>query len=241
MNINKFPEIAFGTQNIRSFNVTGHNDQTFKKIQCILKGKEDIIFLSNLRLNSINQISMVENITKKLLFYGYEFYHNSKNANRGAGILIASKLGVKIMGTEMDDGGNFLLLKIELKGHTITVGCVYGPNINENIGVYEDLLEKLTIMQNNTIILGGDWNCTWDTRGVDLNIDCLNMAAIPSKRRSEKLKNLSAHFKLTEPYRAIHPNRREYTYIPAVRENTNRSRLDFFLISDHLLSSVGDC
>ena len=32
-----------------------------------------------------------------------------------------------------------------------------------------------------TFILGGDWNRTWDT-----NIDVLDMAAIPSKLRSEK-------------------------------------------------------
>ena len=76
--------------------------------------------------------------------------------------------------------------------------------------------------------MGGDWNCTVDCRNVDLNIDVLNMAGIPSKLRSEKVKYIFTKYKLTDPYRYFYPNKREFTYIPANLDATNRSRLDFF-------------
>ena len=96
-------------------------------------------------------------------------------------------------------------------------------------------------MNKQNIVLGGDWNCTWDCRGVESNLDCLNMAAIPSKRRSEKLKNISDTFMIQDPFRCLYPNKREFSYVPAALDYTNRSRLDFFLISISLLEILFDC
>jgi len=81
-------------------------------------------------------------------------------------------------------------MDITINNFKLTVGSVYGPNINENITVFNDLLNGLSEMDLTNTVLGGDWNCTWDSRNVELNIDCLNMVSIPSKRRSEKLINI---------------------------------------------------
>ena len=79
--------------------------------------------------------------------------------------------------------GNFILLKCKINNKLMCIGSVYGLNIDENILVYEQLQKGVLEMGCETFIPGGDWNCTWDT-----NIDVLDMAAIPSKLRSEKLK-----------------------------------------------------
>ena len=89
--------------------------------------------------------------------------------------------------------------------------------------------------------MGGDWNCTVDCRNVDLNIDVLNMAGIPSKLRSEKVKNIFTKYKLADPYRYFYPNKREFTYIPANLDATNRSRLDIFGVSENLVTKIGSC
>ena len=44
------------------------------KIYSIVKNKDDIIFLSDTRLNSTNQISGLNDLEKKLAFLGYNFY-----------------------------------------------------------------------------------------------------------------------------------------------------------------------
>ena len=89
--------------------------------------------------------------------------------------------------------------------------------------------------------MGGDWNCTVDCRNVDLNIDVLNMAGIPSKLRSEKVKYIFTKYKLTDPYRYFYPNKREFTYIPANLDATNRSRLNLFGVSETLVTKIGSC
>ena len=187
---NNLLKLSFASQNVRSLNVTSSADIQETKINCIAKSKSDVIFLSDLRLNSIIQKSAVENISKKFLFLGYEFFHNSLTSNRGVGILIRSQLGAVVGGTDSDPEGNFLILNVTVGDTEFTIGSVYGPNINDNIPVFDSLLAAVSSMRKEKIILGGDWNCTWDERDAASNIDCFDMAAIPSRRRSEKLKTV---------------------------------------------------
>ena len=123
----------------------------------------------------------------------------------------------------------------------ITIGSIYGPNINDNIPVFDDLNAQINSIKKELIVLGGDWNCTWDCRDVGSNIDCFEMASIPSKRRSEKLRELCNACNITDPFRCLYPNRKDFTYVPAVREYSNRSRLDYFLISENIINKVQDC
>ena len=56
-----------------------------------------------------------------------------------------------------------------------------------------------------------------------------------------KINSNEQNLKLTDLYRFLYPNKTKFSYIPAKVANTNRSRLDFFLISESLLPWVGDC
>jgi hypothetical protein len=47
--------------------------------------------------------------------------------------------------------------------------------------------------------------------------------------------------RLVDPYRHLYPDNREYTYIPFAAGAMNRSRLDFFLISDSICDVLIDC
>jgi hypothetical protein len=48
-------------------------------------------------------------------------------------------------------------------------------------------------------------------------------------------------FALTDPFRAIHPNKSAFSYSPFGTQRKNRSRIDFFLISTGILSAVTKC
>ena len=113
------------------------------------------------------------------------------------------------------------------------IGSICGLNINENILVYEQLQKGVLEMGCETFILGGDWNRTWDT-----NIDVLDMAAIPSKLRSEKFKKMCKTLKITDPYQVLYPNKLEYTYIPAALHHTNRSRINFFCVLTVVINNI---
>ena len=86
--------------------------------------------------------------------------------------------------------------------------------------------------------MGGDFNATYDCSDVNINIDVLNMVNIPSSRRSNRIKVMCTNLSLIDPYRLLYPNTRDYTFTPMGENQLNRSRLDFFLISDHFSELV---
>ncbi|MFN9999524.1 MAG: hypothetical protein ACK559_00210, partial [bacterium] len=64
------------------------------------------------------------------------------------------------------------------------------------------------------------------------------MANAPNLNHSKLLKKLCDDFELCDPFRTKFPNRLEFTYLPRNALKKNRSRIDFFIISCSLYSSV---
>ena len=231
-----FPELNFSAQNTLSMNVSTKCKKTDQKITAITKERSEIIFLSDIRLNTSNQSYSSHDLEKKFAFKGYDFFHNSKGSSRGVGILLSKKLDYTINIARYDPSDNYLLLHVTISNYKMILGAVYGPNGNED-NFYEMLDGELEILERAPTILGGDWNATWDNSDVNLNMDVLNMVNIPSRVRSNRIGALSSKFKLTEPFRILNPNKVEFTYVPNAAANTNRSRIDYFLISENILAS----
>jgi hypothetical protein len=55
------------------------------------------------------------------------------------------------------------------------------------------------------------------------------------------LERLCTKFELTDPYRALYPFKRDFTYSPFGQVRLNRSRIDFFITSSTLINAVSDC
>jgi exonuclease III len=179
-------------------------------------------------------------IGKSFGFRGYNFIHNSTINSRGVGILISNKLKATIHNTHKDLDCNILILDVTIHGKRLTLGSVYGPNTDVE-EFFDYIRHTCEAFSNRHIIIGGDWNTTVDSRPANSNIDTINMAYIPSKRRSRWLDNLCTHLGLSDPYRHFYPDRREFTYIPNAAANQNRSRLDFFLVTHDILLSAKNC
>ncbi len=94
---------------------------------------------------------------------------------------------------------------------------------------------------NLPTVLGGDFNTTWDDRHISVNLDTHAMQNIPSIFRTNKLRELCTSFDLVDPYCALYPNKRDYTFVPSAVDNLNRSRIDMFLINVRLLPHVKNC
>ena len=116
VNIHNF-DLNFSTQNVRSLNISTKNIITEQKILAIVKGGNDIIFLSDLRLNSRIQHVACSELIKTFYLHGYKFIHNSTISSRGVGILINRKVldNIIVHSINRDVNCNYVLLDIEFK------------------------------------------------------------------------------------------------------------------------------
>jgi exonuclease III len=76
---------------------------------------------------------------------------------------------------------------------------------------------------------------------VNVNLDVHAMQNIPSVFRTNKIRSLCANFNLVDPFRSLYPNKKDFTYVPSVVDNLNRSRIDFFMITVTLIPYVKNC
>jgi len=221
-------------------NISTKTDATEKKILYVTKNNDDLIFLSDTRLNSNVQKAAMHDLQKKLQMRGYKFEANSKTSSRGVMILISNKLDFEVESIISCDTGNYLLIGAKIKGRKVTVGAVYGPNEDDR-NFFSNLIRDLKLLGNENIIIGGDWNATIDNGPVEHNLDIINMVNLPSRLRSNWLLNLSEELDLVDPYRIFYPNKRDFTFIPSGLQQINRSRLDFFLMSKSIVPCCLSC
>jgi len=139
-----------------------------------------------------------------------------------------------------DQAENILFMDVSLNGHNVILGSIYGPN-NTGREFYRFINGVLGETAGSYTVIGGDWNTVLDPQPVQYNIDILNMTAIPNPVNSGLLRDMCTQYNLSDPFRVLYPNKKDYTYSPFGDIRRNRSRLDFFLISNNLIPSVDHC
>ncbi len=90
----------------------------------------------------------------------------------------------------------------------------YGPN-HDNKDFYTEIDTLLSQDSSILAVLGGDWNASYSTRATADNINIRNMRNPPSLARSAWIQQICAKRKLSDPFRALHPSLKEYTYCAA--------------------------
>jgi exonuclease III len=174
------------------------------------------------------------NSTKK-----YQFLFNSSKSSRGVGMLIDNSLSSLVQHIYKCPSENILGVKLLIDSSPILLISIYGPNDND-MSFYSNLSALIADNPDVPVIVGGDWNTTYSTSDPNRNPDVLYMKTIPSKIRSGWLNELCIEFELSDPFRAFHPTKRDFTFIPRGNKK-NRSRLDFFLISNSIIPFVQRC
>jgi exonuclease III len=169
----------------------------------------------------------------------YSLYHNSTRNKRGVGILIDKNLDYNVIDSYKDPDENILGLRISVNEYVLWIVSIYGPNTND-VNFFENIRNLVIGAGTDPVVIGGDWNATVCCINSHDNIDTLYMAAPPSIFRSQKIRDISYECKLTDPFRALWPEEKDFTYIPRTGAR-NRSRLDFFLVSDSILNCVSKC
>ncbi len=233
-------------QNCNSLNLTGLSSNFELKLMAIVESRADVIFLCDTRVISSQGVSCdlrIKNFLRDNKNRKYQAYLNSNSNSRGTIVLIANDLDYTIIREYRDPGENYLIGHAMINGIEYGLGAIYGPNhtsrdFYRNI---DSVVSDLLVNNVTNIVLGGDWNTTWDRRPVVSNIDTFQMSGLPNPKNSELLSNICAKHKLIDPFRALYPIRKEFTYSPFGHVRLNRSRLDFFVVSETLIPNIGDC
>jgi len=214
-----------------------------KKIYGIVGLQTDLIFLSDIRLCNADGISNSNELRNSFRcnpIEQYKFYGHSRSNKRGVGILIKHNSPISVIDQRTDEEDNLLVLKVGIGGKEFLCGSIYGPN-RLNANFFADIRRILIEWRDIPFIFGGDWNCVYScSLGAD-NIDIFNMRSPPQITHSKLLKKICMDFSCSDPFRIKYPNRREFTYFPKDAVKNNRSRLDFFIASNEILSNISEC
>jgi exonuclease III len=154
--------------------------------------------------------------------------------------LVNKKLGFKKILEHKDLDENILIIRFEKNGAEFVLGSVYGPNSTDRT-FYNNITNFLNQNLNLPVVLGGDWNTTWDNSAPDFNIDLSNMVRPPNAANGKLLRDLATRFNLTDPFRALFPDKIAFSYAPFGTQRKNRARLDFFVISSSLIQNISSC
>jgi exonuclease III len=238
------PPVSISSFNCNSLNMSSLGmDNHLLKIHGIVSLNSDIIFLSDIRLCNTagtSNLSLVNNSFRCNPYCAYKLIANSKMSKRGVGILIKNSIPFSVLREYRDDGDNILGLCVNIDGKQIALCAVYGPNkIDENFFV--DLEECIRTLDCPNVVIAGDWNCTVSCINDENNIDILNMRQPPNIRHSNLFKKLCEDFNLADPYQVKFPLKQEFSYQPSDPTKKNRSRRDFFIVSNHLVETINKC
>ncbi len=238
-------KLKYSSVNCNSLNISCPSKNTWKKkVFAIAQLKSDIILLSDIRLSSKSKSTGIKSLRNYFLtnpYKSYNFYYNSTMNKRGVGILISKSLPLSETNRYSDNEENILGLRLQdTTGNTITVISIYGPNKTDE-QFFINLNSAITRLGNNQLVIGGDWNCTFSTENLQNNIDWTNMLETPNPRHSQLLNEFCNRHNLSDPFRYLWPNRKDYSYVPSNKNQLNRSRLDFFLVPVNSLPNVQKC
>ena len=164
--------------------------------------------------------------------WGYNIHISpGTRESRGVAILLNNNFEYKIKNERIDDIGNMICLDMEIEEKfTVSLINIYGPNA-DSPGFYSELNEFISQSTSDFVIVCGDFNLVQD-----FDLDCCNYRALNNQNARKELLNLKDVHNLSDPWRIHNPHLSTFTWFK--KNPIKKSRLDFFLISNELLSLV---
>jgi len=164
---------------------------------------------------------------------GTAVFSSYTSNSRGVAILFSNELGVKIHGTCKDEGGNYIVLDVEIDDLRITLVNVYGPN-EDLPDFYKKLGKCMNSLDNATIIACGDWNMV-----LNQEMDTKNYLRENNVKAKRVVMEMCETMELSDPWRSLHESRKRYTW--RQYNPVKMARLDFFLVTNDILNNVLAC
>ena len=113
------------------------------------------------------------------------------------------------------------MIDIEMLNKCITLANVYAPSSGDHSEFFDTLMREVVNMDNELIIIGGDWNVAMNPK-IDIN----HPSNVSRARGRKKILDFMDCCDLVDVYRTLHSNTRKYSWRRF--NGTLRSRLDSF-------------
>lgn len=129
--------------------------------------------------------------------------------------------------------GNFIISNITIDKYSVTLVNLYG-HIRDNPNFYSELSDKIDdFFDTDFILMCGDWNVVQDYQ-----LECFKYLRENNPKNKIEIEKLKSKFNLVDPWRIKNPNARKYTW--GRKNPVKQARLDFFLVSEELLSIINN-
>ena len=163
----------------------------------------------------------------------------ASRSNNSRGVAILSKsVGLKYIDTRIDEAGNYVVASAVINDiFEVILVNTYEPNADDPrffANIWR-LYSELRGGKDTPVIWGGDFNIT-----LNFTMDAQNYAKQNNLRSTEEVQNLMSENSLIDAFRETNGERKKYTWTVGnpVRK---RARLDYFLVSDSLISKISEC
>ena len=95
-------------------------------------------------------------------------------------------------------------MDMELRGKRLTLTNIYGPSEGDNPEFVEKVFNLVNRIGNDTVIIGGDWNCL-----LNPNLDARNYANPNLRPRTRaKISNSMSDLDLVDIFRKLYPDKK---------------------------------
>ena len=207
--------------NVNGLNNTAKRGEFFTHIE---KYHPNLICLCDTRLDPYMYDRLVTETNM------YCEYSNADHAARGVCILIKKDVPIKIYGVTKDANGNKVKVKLQYDENDLILYNVYGPN-NDSPEFWQTIFDEISneVITNHMIV--GDFNVT-----INPEMDNLNYANIRNNNSRIKLKELMQEYAFADVFRAIHGNKKQFTWNKI--GGRQRARLDMCISSQSMIPYI---
>lgn len=162
--------------------------------------------------------------------WGLDFLMSPGNSNsRGTLTLTNNNFEYTVLNVKSDPNGNYIVSSILVDNkYSLTIVNLYGPN-RDSPDFFRELSNIIEEFSDDFIIMCGDWNLVQN-----FNLDCHNYVKENNLKNKLEVIKLQEKFNLVDPWRINNPDARIYTW--SKKTPIKQARLDFFLISEELMS-----
>ena len=159
-------------------------------------------------------------------------FDSFSSQSRGVAILFNSYCDYKIHHIEKGNDGNKLILDITIHDKRLTLVNLYGPN-RDKPNFYRTVKDSIVRIQNETVIIGADFNLILDPEK-----DSQNYLRVNNPNAREAVLDICAELNLIDIWREQNLEKLQYTWKKT--QPFKQARLDFFIVSEHLFPEINN-
>lgn len=217
---------------ILSWNVNGFNRKRSEVLRHLSLLKADVVFLQETHVGP-DRNCKTGSIKIQALECDYmAAFTVFKGSSRGVAVLFKNNLGCGGFNVNCDEKGRFIIISCQIWGRDFVFINVYNSN-EEKIKLTDFTQISTHIPHSANLVVGGDFNTVMDA---DLD-KTSNLRNRSHRKTFDALQCFLENFSLVDVWRCLYPEVKSFTYF----NGKGQSRLDYFFLQTHNLTSVTAC